>query len=165
MTDGYGQDRFPSAPSPVDLAAGDTVVGAAAGPALREPDAIRPAEPSVTDLVSEVTKDLAELVGMHVDLAKAELKDDVAQAVGSARELGIAAFAAYMAVIMLSFASAFLLAEWVPTWAGLGIVTVVWAIVAGVMFLRGRARLHSIAVDETVTAVKEDVQWAQQQRS
>ena len=39
------------------------------------------------------------------------------------------------------------------------------AIVAGVMFLRGRARLHSIAVDETVTAVKEDVQWAQQQRS
>ena len=48
---------------------------------------------------------------------------------------------------------------------GLGIVTVVWAIVAGVMFLRGRALLHSIAVDETVTAVKEDVQWAQQQRS
>ena len=143
----------------------DTVVGAASGPALGETDAIRPAEPSAADLLGEVTKDLGALVGMHVDLAKAELKEDITQAVVSGRDFGIGAFAGYMAVIMVSLTAAAVLAVWLPVWAALGIVTLVWAAVAGVMLLRGKAHLDSIDMQETVSTVKGDVEWAQQQKS
>ncbi len=132
------------------------------------PEAV-PLQPdrSTAELASAVTQDLGELVGMHITLAKTELKEEIRQTARTARLFGIGAFAAYMTVIVLSFALAALLAQWMPTWAGLAIVTGVWALVAGVALFAGKAQLQEIepVPPQTVETVKGDVVWAQQQRS
>ena len=141
--------------------------GAGAMRAELPPEAL-PIEPdaSVGELIGEVTKDLGELVGMHVDLAKTELKEEISQTASTAKFFGIGAFAGAMTLIMLSLTLAWLLTEWLPTWAGFLIVTAVWGVATGVSLLIGRGHLQQIeAPQQTVETVKGDVAWAQQQRS
>lgn len=151
------------------LGAGSTP-GATAEPATSTlPPEARPREPerSTSDLAGAVTQDLGELVGMHIDLAKTELKEELHQSVRTARLFGVGAFAAYMAVVVLSFALAALLAEWLDPWAGLAIVAGTWALLAGALLVAGRRQLQQIDAvpPKTVEAVKGDVAWAQQQSS
>jgi hypothetical protein len=51
-------------------------------------------------------------------------------------------------------------------WAAL-IVTVVWAIAAGVLFVTGKKKLAEVnpVPERTVETVKEDVQWVQNRNS
>ena len=127
-----------------------------------------PIEPdtSVGELFSRVSKDLGELMSMHVQLAKTELREEVVESVNSAKFLGIAAFAGYLAILMASAASALGIGEWLGAWAGFAIVAALWALVAVVMALQGRSHLQQVEPPlETVETVKGDVAWAQQQRS
>ena len=131
-----------------------------------------PSEPIASDqslgeLVSRMTSDVSALVSTQIELAKVEIKEEVARAGKGAGMVGGAAIAGLLALLLVSFAAAWGLADVVDAgWAFL-IVGLVYAAVAGVLFLRGRDQIRSAkpVVPETKETLKEDVEWARQQRS
>lgn len=127
------------------------------------PSAGSETEPSTGDLVGAVGSDLGELLSMHIDLAKTEIKEEIADAAKTAGVFGASAFAGYMTVVFLSLTAALVLAVWLPVWSGFLIVTGVWALVALVLGLNGRARSAELSAvpEQTVETVKEDVAWVQ----
>jgi len=128
-----------------------------------------PLEPdkSVGDLFGDLSKDLGDLVSMHIDLAKAELKLDIQEAGKTAGMFGAGAFAGYMTIVMLSLSIAWVLALWMPTWAGFLIVAGVWAVATAGLLLNGKRKADAmdLAPHQTVETVKEDVEWAKHQRN
>jgi F0F1-type ATP synthase assembly protein I len=138
----------------------------------RPPDATLPTEPkapekSLGQLFSELTADLSTLMRKEVELAKVETKEEVSRAGKAGGMLGGGAFAGYFALLFLSFALAWLLDEWMHTALAFLIVGLLYAVVAAVLVVRGRARLQSVnpVPHQTVETLKEDVQWARAQRS
>ena len=116
---------------------------------------------SIGDLVGEATSEVSQLFRKELELAKLELQQEAKDAVGSAKLLGIGAFCGYLAIVLLSFAAAWALAEIVPIGVGFVIVGAVYGVVAAFMLMQGRqrlARFHAVP-EETVETLKEDVQW------
>jgi hypothetical protein len=130
--------------------------------------AVEPLEADKTlgELLGQLSHDFGQLVSAQVELAKVELKDEAGAAARSAGMLGGAGAAAFVAVLLLSMAAAWGLAEVVPEGVGFVIVGAAWTVVAIALFVIGRARLQEVeAMPETREAMKEDVQWARQQMS
>ena len=118
-------------------------------------------ETSVGELIGNISNDLSQLFRQEVELAKVELKQEAAKAGKAAGMLGGAGFAGYLAVVLLSFALVFGLANVMDAgWAAL-IVAAVWAIVGGVLFATGRTKLKTVdpVPHRTVNTLKEDAQW------
>jgi hypothetical protein len=118
-------------------------------------------ERSIGKLVGEAAGEFSGLVRKEIELAKLEVREEVAVATASGKFLGIGALCAYLAVFMLSFAAAWGLAEVMAAgWAFL-IVGVVYAAVAAIAFMIGRQRMRDFQAvpEETVETLKEDVQW------
>ena len=132
-------------------------------------DPTQPLEPdaSLGELVGRLGEDVSELISTQFELAKAELRHDVADARRAATMLGAGAGAAVLALLMAAFAAAWGLAEVMePGWAFL-LVGVVCALAAAVLLQQGRARLQDTkSVGElTIETLKEDVEWARHQTS
>jgi hypothetical protein len=134
-----------------------------------EPDPTQPkqADKSLGDLFGELSHEFTELVRTQTELAKTEIRTQANNAKRAAGAFGGAAIAGYMALLLLSFAAAWGLSEVVPEGVAFLIVGVIYAVIAGFLFIRGRerAREFTIIPEETVESVKEDVQWAQQRIS
>ncbi|MGC4772742.1 phage holin family protein [Micromonospora sp. DT44] len=96
---------------------------------------------SVGDLLGDVTRDLSTLVRKEVELAKAELREEVSQAGKAGGMFGGAGLAGFLAVLFVSYAAWWGLSNVMDQgWAAL-IVAVVWAAVAGGLFLNARTQL------------------------
>jgi hypothetical protein len=120
-----------------------------------------PAETSVGELIGNISNDLSQLFRQEVELAKAELKQEATKAGKAAGMLGGAAFAGYLAVVLLSFALVFALANVMDDgWAAL-IVAVLWAIIGAVLYANGRKKLKTVdpTPRRTVDTIKEDAKW------
>jgi hypothetical protein len=120
-----------------------------------------PADTSVGELIGNISNDLSQLSRQEVELAKAEVRVEAAKAGKAAGMLGGAGFAGYLAVVLLSFALVFGLANVMDAgWAAL-IVAVVWAAVGAVLYATGRKRLKTVdpVPRRTVETIKEDAQW------
>jgi len=116
---------------------------------------------SIGELIGNISNDLSQLFRQEVDLAKAELKQEAGKAGKAAGMLGGAGFAGYLAVVLLSFALVFGLANVMdPGWAAL-IVAVLWGIIGAVLYAVGRKRLKDVdpVPHRTVDTIKEDAQW------
>jgi hypothetical protein len=99
---------------------------------------------SVGQLISEVTQDLSTLMRQELELAKAEVKVEAKKAGQGAGLFGAAGFAGYMVLLFLSLALMWGLSNVMDTgWAGL-IVAVIWAVIAAVAFVMGRARFKQV---------------------
>jgi uncharacterized membrane protein YqjE len=138
------------------------------GAHLRPDDATEPIEPdaSMGELLSRITDDFGQLVRTHVELAKVEVKEEVARAGKGAGMLTAGAVSGLLALTLLSFALAWGLAEIMePGWAFL-IVGLIWAAVAATLALVGRKELQAVNPVPPVTkqTVQEDVRWAKEQR-
>jgi len=121
---------------------------------------------SVGELFKEFTADISTLMRKEIELARIELKDEVGKGARAGGMLGATALAGYMALLMASFAAAWGLAAVMPTgWAFL-IVAVVYGIVAAVLYSKGRRELRQMQLkpEQTIETLKEDVQWAKQQK-
>jgi len=119
------------------------------------------AETSIGQLIGDISNDLSRLFRQEVELAKVELKQEAAKAGKAGGMLGGAAFAGYLAVVLLSFAVVFGLANVMDAgWAAL-IVAVVWAVIGAVLYATGRKRLKTVdpVPRRTVDTLKEDAQW------
>ncbi|MCU1659014.1 MAG: hypothetical protein JWO57_3670 [Pseudonocardiales bacterium] len=99
---------------------------------------------SLGELFSEISGDLSTLMRQEVELAKAEMKQEVAKTGKGAGMLGGAGFAGYMATLFLSIALWWGLANVMDQgWAAL-IVAAVWVVIAAVLFGTGRATLRTV---------------------
>jgi hypothetical protein len=128
---------------------------------LEEPDA------SVGELVSRLTEDLGVLVRDHIQLAKEELKAEAKQAGSGVGMLGGGAVAGWIALVLLSMALAWGLAEVMAPWLAFLIVGVVWAVVAAALAATGRKKIEEVdpVPRETVREIKEDQRWLNEQRN
>ena len=116
---------------------------------------------SLGDLIGDLTSEFGALVTSHIDLAKAEIKQDVRDASKAGGMFGIAAVSALLALIMLSAAAAWGLAEvMAPGWAFL-IVGALWAVVAGISALMGKKTVAEMEPGprQTMEEIKEDKEW------
>ncbi|MER5217814.1 phage holin family protein [Streptomyces sp. NPDC002838] len=122
----------------------------------------RGADTSVGELLSAVTSDVQTLFRQEVELAKTEVKQEATKAGKAAGMYGGAGFAGYMVLLFLSLAAVLGLANVMDGgWAAL-IVTAVWAVVAAVLYQRGRTRMRTVDPKpvQTVETLKENAQWA-----
>ena len=125
-------------------------------------DTVYGADHSVGELLSQVASDVQTLFRQEVELAKTEVKQEAAKAGKAAGMYGGAGFAGYMVLLFLSLAAVLGLANVMDGgWAAL-IVTAVWAVVAAVLYARGRARMRTVSPtpEQTVETMKENTQWA-----
>ncbi|MBB5938395.1 phage holin family protein [Streptomyces zagrosensis] len=117
---------------------------------------------SLGELMSEVTSDMQQLLRQEVELAKAEVREEATKAGKAAGMFGGAGFAGYMVVVLLSLTAVFALANVMDlAWAAL-IVTAIWAVVAAVLFMRGRSQMRNVSPkpEHTMETLKEDARWA-----
>lgn len=118
----------------------------------------------VGKIFTRIGSDLSRLVRAEVELAKREIREDLAKAIRALVAGAIAAMAGYVVLIFLSLAAMFGLGALMPLgWAAL-IVAAVWAIAAAGLVSRGRSMMKEMSgVKRTSKMVKEDVQWAKAQ--
>ncbi|MCG5460773.1 phage holin family protein [Micromonospora sp. NPDC053740] len=96
---------------------------------------------SVGELIGDVTRDMSTLVRKEVELAKAELREEVSQAGKAGGMFGGAGLAGFLAVLFVSYALWWGLSNTMDQgWAAL-IVAVLWAAVAGGLFINARTQL------------------------
>jgi uncharacterized membrane protein YqjE len=122
---------------------------------------------SLGQVVSDLSTDLSTLMKQEVQLAKVELKEEVAKTGKGAGMLGGAGFAGWFVLLFLSLALTFLLDNWLPIEAAALITAGVWAVIATVLALVGRKELRESnpQLPKTQETLKEDVQWARAQKS
>jgi uncharacterized membrane protein YqjE len=116
---------------------------------------------SVGEILANISNDLSQLFRQEIELAKAELREEAGKTGKAAGMLGGAGFAGYLAVVLLSFAAVFGLANIIDAgWAAL-IVAVVWAVIGAVLYANGRKKLKTVdpMPRRTVDTLKEDAQW------
>ncbi|SIN24244.1 phage holin family protein [Micromonospora cremea] len=100
------------------------------------------AQASVGDLLGDVTRDLSTLMRKEVELAKAELREEASQAGKAGGMFGGAGLAGFLAVLFVSYAVWWGLSNTMDQgWAAL-IVAVIWAVVAGGLFINARNQLQ-----------------------
>jgi hypothetical protein len=120
---------------------------------------------SLGELFGDLSNDLSTLMRKEIQLARIEIKDEMKNAGRAGGMLGGTALAGYMAFLLLSFAAAWALDEVMPTGWAFCIIGVIYAVVAGVLYLKGREELRKVnpVPEQTVETLKEDAQWAKQQ--
>jgi len=125
------------------------------------------AEPSTRDAtVAELVKQLSEqtsrLVSHEMELAKAELSQKGKQLgvgaglFGAASLFGLYSLGALTATVIAALATG------VDTWLAALIVTVVWAVIAGVTALVAKGRVEKgtpPVPEQSMESVKDDVEW------
>lgn len=122
-------------------------------------------EPSVADLLKQLSEQTEALVRQELDLAKAELTQKGKQAGLGAGMFGAAGLFGLYALGALTATAVLALSLAVKSWLAALIVTVLWAAVAGVLALTGRTKVKQgvpPTPEQTVDSVKEDLQVTKQ---
>jgi uncharacterized membrane protein YqjE len=117
----------------------------------------------IGELLKELANETATLVRQELDLAKAEMREKAGKA---GPGFGMWGAAGVTALLSLGSLTAFLILALdgaMPNWLAALIVGLVYAAVAGVLYLRGKRHVEeagSPVPEKTIETVKEDVQWA-----
>ena len=117
---------------------------------------------STVALVGRIVETSSVLIRKEVELARAELTEDLHAALGMIKLMGVAALLALLALNGLLMAAVFALAQWMPAWAaalGIGGLFLLAAAVVGGM---AWSRRVMAPLDLTRKTVKEDLQWAKE---
>lgn len=120
------------------------------------PSEERAATTSLGELLRDVTRDLSSLMRGEIALAKAELTESASRSAKGAGLLGGAGYAASMVVLFLSLALWAGLAYLIGWgWSGV-VVAVLWAIIAAILFVVGRAQMKKVnGAPQTVETLQE----------
>lgn len=119
---------------------------------------------SVGKIFTRIGSDLSRLFRAEMEIAKREIRDDLAKTIRSLIAGVVAAFAGYIVLIFLSLAVMFGLGAVMPLgWAAL-IVAALWGIAAAVLISRARTMMKEMSgARKTRHMVKEDAQWLKTQ--
>src|SRR5437588_10401790 len=88
---------------------------------------------SLGDLVSSVTSNVSSLVRLEIELAKSEIQEQLRQGAAGGGMAAVAAAMSLLALILLSFAAVYGLAEVMPVWAGFLVVGGAYLLIAAVL--------------------------------
>jgi hypothetical protein len=126
-----------------------------------------PDERGLGELVKEMTGELSELLHKEIELAKVETKEELAKAGKTGGMFAGAGIAGWLALVFGSFALAWGLDSYMPTWLAFLLVGLAYAAVAAVLFIQGRntAKTINAVPEQTLETLKEDLEWAKAQRS
>ena len=123
-------------------------------------------EASLGELFTEMTNDVSTLLRKEIELAKLEAKEDVTRLGRGAGVFAGAGVAGWFTLLFLSFALAWLLDQAMNTALAFAIVGVIWAVVALILMSKGKRDIKSVeGLPQTKQTLKEDVEWAKQQKS
>jgi uncharacterized membrane protein YqjE len=126
---------------------------------------LRP-ERSLPELLSDLTGEFTTLVRKELELAKVEAKDEARDAARAGGMLGAGGLAAWLGVLFVSLAAAWLLDQAVNRALAFGIVALVWLVAAAILISLGRRRLSELQViPQTKETLQEDVEWARAQKT
>lgn len=121
---------------------------------------------SLGELLKQLSEETTRLVHQELELAKAELAQKGRQAGLGAGLFGAAGVIGFLALAALTTCIILLLDAAMPAWLAALIVAAVYAAVAAVLAMRGRAKVKQATPpvpEQTVETVKEDVEWAKTQ--
>ena len=133
-------------------------------------DPAQPVDPdqSLADLVSRMTTDVGKLVSTQIELAKVEIKEEVRRAGKGVGMVGGGGLAGWFALLLVSMGIAFGIGNAMDSvgW-GFVLVGVVYAAIAAVLVLKGKQQITSATpvAEQTIESIKEDVEWARQQKT
>jgi len=118
------------------------------------------------ELLSELGGELSNLVRQEMQLARVELRQEMATTAKASAALIVAAVGGLLTVAFGTSAAAWGLAQVMATgWAFL-IVTLVWLLITSVAGVIGLRKLKQVGPPtETVQSLKEDVAWAKTRKS
>jgi hypothetical protein len=113
-------------------------------------------QPSIGVLLSEVTRDISQLVRQEAELAKAELRQDAKRTGQVAAMFAGAGVAGYMVLLFLSIALWWALANVMAQGWAASIVAGVWTVAGAVLFAVARSRMRAIhGPRQTAQSVRE----------
>lgn len=122
-------------------------------------------QPSIGQLLSEISTDMSTLVRKEIELARAETSEKISRATRSATILVAGGLVAYAGVIVMLIAAAILLGAVMPYWLSSLIVGLVVLVIGAVMIVSGKNTIANMSVvpEKTVQTLQEDAQWAKEQ--
>jgi hypothetical protein len=114
------------------------------------------------DLVSDLTRSMQTLVKKEVELAKVEIKEQASRAGKGGAMMAAAGVTGFVALLLVSWAAAWGLAEGIPTWLAFLAIGLLYGVIAALLALTGKKTLQSVnpVPRETVQTLKEDVDTA-----
>ena len=124
-------------------------------------------EETLGALFATASRDLSALVRSEVELAKAEVREDVKHGVKGGAMFGAAAFLGLLATILLSIALAQgLVRAGVVSWLAFLIVAVLYLVVAGLLALVGKKAVSKVGPPaRTIRTSKETAAFLKSPRS
>lgn len=125
------------------------------------------AEPSLGQLLNELTGDMSTLVRQELELAKAETMQKVSQATRSIIMMVAGGLLAYAGLIAIVIAAAIALGSLMPYWLSSLIVGLVVVAIGAMLIMSGRSSLANLSLvpENTVETLKQDARWAKEQIS
>ena len=117
----------------------------------------------VGELLRQLANETTTLVRQELELAKAEMREKAGKAGAGFGMWGAAGATALLAIGSLTAFLILALDGAMPNWLAALVVGLVYAAVAGFLYVRGKRRVEeagSPVPEQTLETVKEDVQWA-----
>jgi uncharacterized membrane protein YqjE len=117
-------------------------------------------------LFKELSQDLSTLMRQELRLAQAEMTEKGKNAGVGIGMFGGAGVVSFLALQALTACLVALLSTAMKVWIAALIVTVVYAVIGGVLALMGKSRVSAAAPpvpEQTTETLKEDMQWAKTQ--
>jgi uncharacterized membrane protein YqjE len=117
------------------------------------------------DLVTELARKGSLLARKEIELAKAELREDVRSEIRMASGLGVAGLCAVFTIqlLLVAVVLALMQAEVLPGWAAALAVAAVVLAIGTAVGLWGWARRVKKPLDASRRSLKEDLRWAKEQ--
>jgi len=110
---------------------------------------------SLGELLTQVSRDISELMRQELELAKAELKETTTRASKGAGMLGGAGVAGHFVLLFLSLALWWALGGLVGGGWSAVIVAVIWAIIAAILYSVGKKEMKTVrGMPRTADSVK-----------
>lgn len=125
-------------------------------------------EPSLGELVMGLTDDISTLVRREVDLAKAELQENIQDGAQAGGMIAAGGMVAYAGALLLLIALAIALGDWWNNyWLGAGVVGLVTAVIGWVILNSGLSQLKKVSLvpHKTLAAIGRDAKMAKDKLS
>ena len=121
-------------------------------------------ERAISDILQDLLTDVEGMVRYEVRLAKAEIREDLTQALSSGIWIVAGVVVALSAWLFLLWTAAYALSTAMSAWAATLVVAIVTGVAAAVLIVGGihRAKRLQPAPERTVESVKETLGWLKQ---